>query len=115
MSVEIETESNHTYNNEMQDKIANFLDGNKYDDGEEPELNNGDDIGLKQLDVPGSLEDNHLDCIILGCNDLKSGIETFENTHTIAKLLWVPCECMPADHETMMMVMHTRYVNSSPR
>ena len=39
----------------------------------------GDDIGLKQLDVPGSLEDNHLDCIILGCSDLKNGIETFEN------------------------------------
>lgn len=64
----------------MQDKIAQFLDGNKYNDVDDASVgDDGGDIGLKPLDIPHSLDDNHLDSIILGCNNLDDGISTFES------------------------------------
>jgi hypothetical protein len=61
---------------EMQAKIAAFMEDQELTDEEEEE--ESDDDGLKELDVPDDLQQNTLDYIVLGANDLRMGRKIFE-------------------------------------
>ena len=71
--------SSHTYQDEMQAKIANFLEDSPYgQDDDVADDDNSVGSNLLELDVPDHLEQNSLDRIVLACCDLQSGLDEFE-------------------------------------
>jgi Glyoxalase-like domain len=73
----IDDSSHDAYHTEMQAKIANMLDDNKYNDGMD-----ADDASVEsarvELDVPSYLPGNCLDHIIIATSDFDSGLTLFK-------------------------------------
>lgn len=77
----ITNDDSSEYANEMQNKIADFMEDSKYkhllNDDDDANVDDDEDEG-RELDIPDCLEDNAVDHIILGCSDIKSGMKKLE-------------------------------------